>query len=196
MYKNIFTKASFTETLIYVDNQKATMGVDDELLNQKKSDIELPDFDSLPSFEAPPPPRSPPKTPSQPNRLPESNIPKQFSGFPSQLSKQSQEPAPKVGAVNLERASDATAIKGLRGDIQKLTIAVQELLEIFKLAHQDIKEEPANHLSEKLDKLIDQNEEMARSLLLMLELNREHLPNISRHTRVSNELKLRKPRHR
>ncbi len=81
----------------------------------------------------------------------------------------------------------------LRTEVKKLTESINDLLGVFRKAHEDIKAEPTADLSSKMDKLVEQNEEIARALLLLLELHREHLPQISKHTRVSSELRLRKP---
>jgi hypothetical protein len=81
----------------------------------------------------------------------------------------------------------------LRAEIRRLNTSVNELLAVFSKAHEDIKEEPNVELAKKLDKLVEQNEEIGRALLLLLELHREHLPQIAKHTRISSQLRLRRP---
>lgn len=85
------------------------------------------------------------------------------------------------------------AMKELKTELKRLTTAVDELLAVFSKAHEDIKAEPNEDFSKKLDQLVEQNEEIGRALLLLLELHREHLPQIARNTRVSSQLKLRRP---
>ncbi|MAG15894.1 hypothetical protein CMO88_02435 [Candidatus Woesearchaeota archaeon] len=83
--------------------------------------------------------------------------------------------------------------KELRSEIRRLTSSINELLQVFSKAHEDIKTEPATDFNKKMDKLVEQNEEIGRALLLLLELHRENLPQIAKHTRMSSELRLRKP---
>lgn len=90
-----------------------------------------------------------------------------------------------------EKLPDSSLMLG--SDIKKLDSSINDLLSVFRKAHEDIRAEPTADLAAKMDKLIEQNEEIARALLLLLELHREHLPQISKHTRVSSELRLRKP---
>jgi len=71
----------------------------------------------------------------------------------------------------------------------ELSHSLDNLTGLFKSAAQDIQAEPqvqeSSVLANKLDKLIEQNAEMARALLLLLELNRGHLPQISKHVKTS-----------
>ncbi|MBS3133020.1 hypothetical protein J4470_02740 [Candidatus Woesearchaeota archaeon] len=83
--------------------------------------------------------------------------------------------------------------KELKTEIRRLNTSVNELLAVFSKAYEDIKAEPNEEIAKKLDKLVEQNEEIGRALLLLLELHREHLPQISRHTRISSQLRLRRP---
>ncbi len=85
------------------------------------------------------------------------------------------------------------SFRELRSEVRRLTSAINDLLQVFSKAHEDIKAEPADQLAQKMDKLVEQNDEIARALLLLLELHREHLPQISRHTRLSSEMRLRRP---
>ena len=97
-----------------------------------------------------------------------------------------------VSVAPARKSGDAGMVE-FRSEIRKLTLAINDLLAVFRKAHEDIRAEPAAELAEKIDKLVEQNEEIARALLLLLELHREHLPQISKHTRLSSELRLRKP---
>jgi len=98
---------------------------------------------------------------------------------------------PNVAVRPVEQSG--AAFKELRSEIRRLTTAVNELLAVFSKAHEDIKAEPTEEFSKKLDKLVEQNEEMGRALLLLLELHREHIPQIAKHTRLSSRLNLRRP---
>jgi DUF438 domain-containing protein len=69
--------------------------------------------------------------------------------------------------------------------LKELTRAINHLTELFRTAADEIKAEPEVDIGKKLDVLIKQNEEIAKALLLIMELNREHLPNISRHVKRS-----------
>jgi DUF438 domain-containing protein len=72
--------------------------------------------------------------------------------------------------------------------MEELTNAINNLTNLFKEAAKEIKSEEkpeSSELGKKLDVLIRQNEDIARALLLLLELNREHLPNISKHVKRS-----------
>lgn len=84
-------------------------------------------------------------------------------------------------------------LRELRSEVRRLTAAINDLLQVFSKAHEDIKAEPADQLAQKMDKLVEQNEEIGRALLLLLELHREHLPQISRNSRISSEMRLKSP---
>ncbi len=101
--------------------------------------------------------------------------------------------ASRAAARQSAPAEGNLGLKELRSEIRRLTSAVNELLQVFSKAHEDIKAEPADQLAPKMDKLIEQNEEIGRALLLLLELHREHLPQISKHTRISSEMQFRRP---
>ncbi len=90
-------------------------------------------------------------------------------------------------------AESSLNFRELRSEVRRLTSSINDLLQVFSKAHEDIKAEPADQLSPKMDKIIEQNEELGRAILLLLELHREHLPQISRHTRISSEMRLRQP---
>ena len=93
----------------------------------------------------------------------------------------------------VKKPAAAVGSRELRSEIRKLTSVINELLNVFSKAHKDIQAEPTEELNSKIDKLVEQNEEIARALLLLLELHREHLPKISKNARVSSPLRLRKP---
>ena len=105
------------------------------------------------------------------------------------------EPAPAKAAARPRaprRAEDST-MRELKSEVRNLTESINELMRVFRKAHEDIKEEPHVDLSPKLDRIVEQNHEIGRVLLLLLELHKEHLPKIAKHTRISSELKLRWP---
>ena len=71
--------------------------------------------------------------------------------------------------------------RDLRHSIDDLSKSISDLLELFRSTSEEIKGERDVDLGKKLDVLIEHQEDMAKALLLMLELMREHLPTISRH---------------
>ncbi len=101
--------------------------------------------------------------------------------------------SPKVSANPSVSAESGLNFRELRSEVRRLTSAINDLLQVFSKAHEDIKAEPADQLAQQIGRLVEQNEEIARALLLLLELHREHLPQISRHTRISSEMHLRQP---
>jgi len=109
---------------------------------------------------------------------------------PPPVVRAAPKPAPKPVVKRRPEPSEA---KDLSVEIKRLTSAVNELLHVFSKAHEDIKTEPTAELGKKMDKLIEQNDEIGRTLLLLLELHRTHLPRIARQTRMSSELRLRRP---
>ena len=62
----------------------------------------------------------------------------------------------------------------LKVSIDSLTKAVEELIEIFRTASTDIHSENSD-LGKKFDALIKQNQEMAKALVTLLDVQREHL---------------------
>lgn len=100
---------------------------------------------------------------------------------------------PAAPSQDAPKSNGDAGLKELRSDIRRLTSSITELLAVFSKAHEDIKTEPTAELYKKMDKLVEQNEEIARALLLLLELHREHLPQISKHTRFTSQLRLREP---
>lgn len=90
-------------------------------------------------------------------------------------------------------SESSLSLRELRSEVRRLTSAINDLLQVFSKAHEDIKAEPADQLAQTMNKLVEQNEEIGRALLLLLELHREHLPQISRNSRISSEMRLRNP---
>ena len=90
-------------------------------------------------------------------------------------------------------SESSLSFRELRSEVRRLTAAINDLLQVFSKAHEDIKAEPADQLAQTMNKLVEQNEEIGRALLLLLELHREHLPQISRNSRISSEMRLRSP---
>ena len=102
-------------------------------------------------------------------------------------------PAKAVARPKPPRRNEDMAVRELNSEVRNLTESINELMQVFRKAHEDIKEEPYVDLSPKLDRIVEQNHEIGRVLLLLLELHKEHIPNIAKHTRISSELKLRWP---
>jgi len=108
-----------------------------------------------------------------------------------------------VGKPRPERES-------LKESVEELIIAVKTLVSVFEKAREEIKSEPTQQVLLKLDELtiynkqliqqnqeileqttkaLAQNKEIARSIAMLLEVNREHLPEIAKHTRVTSEVR-------
>ncbi|MBI2133457.1 hypothetical protein HYU11_02130 [Candidatus Woesearchaeota archaeon] len=85
----------------------------------------------------------------------------------------------------LDSGSDPQELKEAINDLTKV---VAELIAIFKTASSDIHAEADNSLSAKLDTLIKQNEEIARALLILIEIEGEHLPKISKQAERKTRL--------
>ncbi len=81
---------------------------------------------------------------------------------------------------------DSSSQEDLRDAIDRLTKAVQSLMDILKTASSDIHSEADNDIGKKLDILIKQNQDIAKALLLLLDVNSEHLPKISRQAERSH----------
>ncbi|MCP3682571.1 MAG: hypothetical protein GY861_07775 [bacterium] len=82
---------------------------------------------------------------------------------------------------------DIKALKNIApsSDNSQLTDAIIQLTNLLKAAGNDLKAESSTDLSLKIDRMISQNEEIARGILLILELQRQHLPEIVKHTKNS-----------
>ncbi len=70
-------------------------------------------------------------------------------------------------------------LSGLRESVDKLTRTLDTMMVMFKDASADIHSEADSDLGKKLDILIEQNQQIARALVMLFELQKEHLPRIS-----------------
>ena len=66
--------------------------------------------------------------------------------------------------------------RDLHHSIDELSKSISDLLELFRSTAEDVKAEQEEGIGKKLDVLIQHQEDMAKAMLLMLELMREHLP--------------------
>ncbi len=84
----------------------------------------------------------------------------------------------------------------LMAAMKQLSDSINNLIVMFKTASENIISEPdaLKVVSKKLDRLVEQNEEIAKVLLLLLDVEKEHLPLITNNTRLSAEI--RTPMHR
>ena len=104
--------------------------------------------------------------------------------------------------------------EALKETVEELVVAVRTLISVFEKAKEEIKAEPTQQVLLKLDeltiynkqlieqnremmqqthKVLLQNKEMAQALIMLLDLHREHLPNIARNTRLSSEVRRAPP---
>ena len=104
--------------------------------------------------------------------------------------------------------------EALKETVEELVVAVRTLISVFEKAKEEIKAEPTQQVLLKLDeltiynkqlieqnremmqqtsKVLQQNKEMAQALVMLLDLHREHLPNIARNTRLSSEVRRAPP---
>lgn len=110
-----------------------------------------------------------------------------------------------------DRKSPAGSEKeALRESVEELIMAVRTLISVFEKAKSEIKAEPTQQVLLKLDeltvynkqlieqnrevlqqsaKVLQQNKDIAHSLLMLLDLHREHLPEIAKHTRMTSEVR-------
>ena len=100
--------------------------------------------------------------------------------------------------------------EALNETVEQLVVAVRSLIGIFEKAREEIKAEPTQQVLAKLDelaiyskqvielnremmqqtsKMLQQNKEIAQALVMLLDLHREHLPQIARHTRLTSEVR-------
>ncbi|MBI2145511.1 hypothetical protein HYU18_04275 [Candidatus Woesearchaeota archaeon] len=103
-----------------------------------------------------------------------------------------------------------TEKEALKETVEELILAVRTLVSVFEKAKDEIKAEPTQQVLMKLDeltiynkqlieqnreileqtgKVLEQNKDVAHSLLMLLDLHREHLPEIAKHTRLTSEVK-------
>ncbi len=104
--------------------------------------------------------------------------------------------------------------EALRETVEQLVVAVRTLINVFERAKEEIKAEPTQQVLAKLDeltacnqqvielnkemmqqtgKLMLQNKEIAQALVMLLDLHREHLPEIAKHTRLTSEVRRASP---
>ncbi len=81
----------------------------------------------------------------------------------------------------------------LKEAIDNLAKVVGELIEIFKTANADIHAESDNNIGSKLDTLISQNQEIAKAILILIEIEGEHLPKISRQVEKPKRMPFPEP---
>ncbi len=74
----------------------------------------------------------------------------------------------------------------LKESIDNLSASLNKLLGVISDAAEEISDEPKNAIAERLDELIAQNKEIAAGISTLIELHKEHLPRISRHTAINN----------
>ncbi len=74
----------------------------------------------------------------------------------------------------------------LREAIERLTHVVNELTAIFKTASADIHAEADSDLGKKMDILIRQNQDIAKALLTVLDVQNEHLQKLSERSESSS----------
>lgn len=112
-----------------------------------------------------------------------------------------------VGPSDKKHSSDKEA---LRDSVEELIHAVRTLVSVFEKAKDEIKAEPTQQVLMKLDeltiynkqlieqnreileqtgKVLEQNKDVAHSLLMLLDLHKEHLPDIAKNTRLSSEVR-------
>ncbi len=115
-----------------------------------------------------------------------------------------------VGVNPGARPRPASEKEALRDGVEDLIIAVRTLISVFEKAKEDMKAEPTQQVLMKLDELtiynkqliqqnseileqtsraLQQNKDVAHSLAMLLDLHREHLPEIAKHTRVTSEVR-------
>ncbi len=112
-----------------------------------------------------------------------------------------------VGPSDRKHSTDKEA---LRDSVDELIHAVRTLVSVFEKAKDEIKAEPTQAVLMKLDeltiynkqlieqnrdilehtaKVLEQNKDVAHSLLMLLDLHREHLPDIAKNTRLTSEIR-------
>lgn len=80
--------------------------------------------------------------------------------------------------------------KALQNSVNDLTKAINSMITLLKNAEKELSKDGSedHNISAKLEKLVEQNKDMARAIVLLMELSREHLPKISAHTGESTRL--------
>ena len=84
--------------------------------------------------------------------------------------------------------------KSLQNSVDNLTRTMNEMITILKNAEKEVLKESLEEgkISEKLERMIEQNKDIAKALILLLEVSREHLPRIAAYTMESSRL-MRRP---
>ncbi|MBI2143780.1 hypothetical protein HYU17_01345 [Candidatus Woesearchaeota archaeon] len=116
--------------------------------------------------------------------------------------------------VGPSKSKPSSEKEALRDSVEELILAVRTLISVFEKAKDEIKAEPTQQVLMKLDeltiynkqlieqnrevleqtgKLLQQNKDVAHSLLMLLDLHREHLPEIAKHTRLTSEVRRVQP---
>ncbi len=75
----------------------------------------------------------------------------------------------------------------LRESVEKLTKAVEGLSDIFRSASADIHAEAEDDLGKKMDILIRQNRDIAKALIMILDVQKEYLPRLAEHRKAKPE---------
>ncbi|MBI3052013.1 hypothetical protein HYY74_06190 [Candidatus Woesearchaeota archaeon] len=72
----------------------------------------------------------------------------------------------------------------LRESVEKLTKAVEGLSDIFRSASADIHAEAEDDLGKKMDVLVRQNRDIAKALIMILDVQKEYLPRLAEHRKA------------
>ena len=84
----------------------------------------------------------------------------------------------------MEELQSEESKKSLQESIDNLSSSINELLNVFKTASDDIHTEQDSDMSRKLDLIIEQNQHFAKAILLLLEGTKEQ-----QHTEKTNSRK-------
>ncbi|OGM02949.1 hypothetical protein A3K72_01765 [Candidatus Woesearchaeota archaeon RBG_13_36_6] len=132
--------------------------------------------------------------------MPHKEIEKLRSEIQELRKELAQRQAPKsITKETPKKEADVVTKQDISPSIEKLSKSIDSLLELFKLAGEDIKAEehhqPDNHLNNmnihldnlnnKMNILIRHNEEMAKGILVVAEMMKEHLPAINDNTKTT-----------
>jgi len=84
----------------------------------------------------------------------------------------------------------------LKASVDALNASILQMIQMFQQAAKDMKDDKTMDSSDvvrKLDVLINHNEDMAKALLLLLELSREHLPKLSTGVKQQFDARMQQP---
>ena len=115
---------------------------------------------------------------------------------------------PATKGAKPKKGADIVVHKDISPSIEKLSKSMDNLLELFKIAGEEIKAEehhrPHEHLrnmsgnlgdlNAKMDTLIRHNEEIAKGILVVAEMMQEHLPAINDNTKTTRRVVVQQPR--